>query len=49
MNIGAEALIPSRRSWITWPISCTKRRATNPTANGNLKSSSDSRRAWVFR
>ena len=23
MNIGALALIPSRRSWITWPISCT--------------------------
>ena len=33
MNIGADASIPSRRSWITCPISCTNSSATNPTAN----------------
>ena len=33
MNIGADALTPSRRSWITWPISCTSSSSTNPTAN----------------
>ena len=33
MNIGAEALIPSRRSWNTWPISCRSSRTTNPIAN----------------
>ena len=33
MNIGAEALMPSRRSWITCPISCTKSSSTKPTAN----------------
>ena len=34
MNIGAEASMPSRRSWITWPISCTSSSSTKPTANG---------------
>ena len=33
MNIGALALMPSRRSWITWPISCTNSSTTKPTAN----------------
>ena len=33
MNIGAEALMPSRRSWITWPISCTNSSSTKPIAN----------------
>ncbi len=33
MNIGALALIPSRRSWITCPISWTSSRSTKPTAN----------------
>ena len=33
MNIGADALMPSRRSWITCPISCRNSSATNPTAN----------------
>jgi hypothetical protein len=33
MNIGRLALRPSRRSWMTWPISCTSSRATKPTAN----------------
>ena len=33
MNIGAEAGTPSRRSWITWPISCTIRSSMNPSAN----------------
>jgi hypothetical protein len=33
MNIGAEALIPSRLSCNTCPISCTQIKATNPTAN----------------
>ena len=32
MNIGALALMPSRRSWITWPISWTSSRTTKPTA-----------------
>ena len=27
MNIGADASIPSRRSWITWPISCSSSRS----------------------
>ena len=30
---GADALIPSRRNWITCPISCTNRSSTKPTAN----------------
>ena len=34
MNIGADALTPSRRSWITCPSSCRKRSTTKPTANG---------------
>ena len=34
MNIGALALIPSRRSAITWPISWTSSSTTNPAANG---------------
>ena len=33
MNIGADASIPSRRSWITCPISWTSRRITKPAAN----------------
>jgi len=33
MNIGALALMPSRRSWITCPISWTNRRITKPIAN----------------
>ena len=33
MNIGADAGTPSRRSWITWPISCTIRSSMNPSAN----------------
>ena len=33
MNVGALALMPSRRSWITWPISCTNRSTTTPSAN----------------
>ena len=31
MNIGALASIPSRRSWITWPISCTSSSSTKPS------------------
>ena len=38
-NIGAEAFIPSRRSWITCPVSCSRRRTTKPTANGKPKRS----------
>ena len=34
MNIGALALRPSRRSAITWPISCTNSSAMKPAANG---------------
>ena len=33
MNIGADARMPSRRSWITWPISWTSSRTTKPIAN----------------
>ena len=33
MNIGAEAGIPSRRSWITCPSSCTSSSSTKPIAN----------------
>ena len=33
MKMGALAGTPSRRSWMTWPISWTKSSATNPTAN----------------
>jgi hypothetical protein len=33
MNSGALASMPSRRSWITWPISWTNSRITKPTAN----------------
>ena len=33
MNIGALAFSPSRRSWITCPISCTNSSTTNPAAN----------------
>jgi hypothetical protein len=33
MNIGADALMPSRRSWKTCPISWIKSSSTNPTAN----------------
>jgi hypothetical protein len=33
MNIGADASIPSRRSWITCPISWTNSKSTKPTAN----------------
>ena len=33
MKTGALALMPSRRSAITWPISCTKSSRTKPTAN----------------
>ena len=33
MNIGVLALIPSRRSAITWPISCRNSSTTNPAAN----------------
>ena len=33
MNIGALASIPSRRSWMTWPISWTSSSTTKPTAN----------------
>ncbi len=33
MNIGALAGTPSRRSWMTWPISCTSSSSTNPAAN----------------
>ena len=39
MNIGALALMPSRRSWITWPISCTNSSTTKPTANVQPKNS----------
>ena len=31
MKIGALAFTPSRRSWITWPISCTSRSSAKPT------------------
>ncbi len=33
MNMGALASTPSRRSWMTWPISWTSSSSTNPTAN----------------
>ena len=33
MNIGALASMPSRRSWMTWPISWTSSSSTKPTAN----------------
>jgi len=33
MNIGALAGMPSRRSWMTWPISWTKSSRTKPSAN----------------
>ena len=33
MNIGALAGMPSRRSWITCPISWTSSSSTKPTAN----------------
>ena len=33
MNIGAVALMPSRRSWSTCPISWMKSRITKPSAN----------------
>ena len=36
-NIGALALIPSRRSWNTWPISCRNSSTTNPAANSQPK------------
>ena len=50
MNIGALALIPSRRSAITWPISWTNSSTTKPTANAQPKNSAvggdrDERRA----
>ena len=32
-NIGALASMPSRRSWMTCPISCTSSSSTKPTAN----------------
>ena len=32
MKIGAPALTPSRRSWITCPISCSSRSPTKPIA-----------------
>ncbi len=39
MNIGALACMPSRRSWITWPISWTNISTTKPTANVQPKNS----------
>jgi hypothetical protein len=33
MNIGALAWTPSRRSWMTWPISWMNSSTTKPTAN----------------
>ena len=33
MNTGALRLMPSRRSWMTWPISWTNSSTTKPTAN----------------
>jgi hypothetical protein len=33
MNSMKLGLTPSRRIWMKWPISCTNKRATNPTAN----------------
>src|SRR4051794_17448042 len=33
MKTGALAAMPSRRSWITWPISCTNSSSTKPIAN----------------
>ena len=33
MNIGADAGMPSRRSWNTCPSSCTSSSNTNPIAN----------------
>jgi hypothetical protein len=33
MKTGALAWMPSRRSWMTWPISCTNSSTTKPTAN----------------
>ena len=39
MNIGADAGMPSRRSWITWPISCTNSSRTKPIANFQPQSS----------
>ena len=33
MNIGALASMPSRRSWMTWPISWTSSSSTKPAAN----------------
>ena len=38
MNIGAEALTPSRRNAITCPISWTKSSTTKPTANASPRS-----------
>ncbi len=37
MNMGALAGTPSRRSWKTWPISCTNSSSTNPAANSQPK------------
>ena len=34
MNSIQLGFTPSRRIWITWPISCTNSSATKPTANG---------------
>src|SRR3954451_15511811 len=33
MKTGALAAMPSRRSWITWPISCTNSSSTKPIPN----------------
>src|SRR3954466_3133830 len=41
MNIGALDLMPSRRSWMTCPISCTRSRSTNPTAKLQPQKSAD--------
>ena len=39
MNIGALASMPSRRSWITWPISWMNISTTKPAANSQPHSS----------
>ena len=37
MNSGAVAGTPSRRSWITWPISWIRSSTVKPSANRQLQ------------